>query len=105
MDDQGSDSDESYGEKIESFRVDIVQTIDLERYFMFSYLRANSVLDAEDCEIIMNSGSGKKQKTSKFLDVLACKGPDGYKHFVDALEFESPHLYQKITGRSPRKSK
>lgn len=102
---QNIDIDESFGEKVESFRVDIVQTIDLERQLIFSYLRANSILDVEDCEIIMNSGSGRKQKVSKFLDILACKGPDGYKHFVDALEIDCPNLFKKITGKTARKSK
>ena len=102
---QGIDADENFVEKVESFRVDIVQTIDLERQLIFSYLRANSVLDVEDCETIMNSGSGRKQRVAKFLDVLACKGPDGYKHFVSALEIDCPQLFKKITGKNARKSK
>jgi len=104
MDEEISDPDQQYPEKIESFRVDIVQTIDLERQFIFSYLRANAVLDVEDCEIIMGAGAGRKQKVAKFLDILASKGPDGYKHFVDALEIECPRLFQKITGKDARKS-
>ena len=86
-------------DKLEQFRVDFVQTLDVERQFIFSYLRSKSVLDEEDCEIIVNAGAGRQQKVSKFLDVLARKGEEGYKHFVDSLEFEHPALYEKVTGK------
>ena len=105
MEEDASEFDESFREKLELFRVDIVQTIDLERQLIFSYLRSNSVLDEEDCEMIMSAGAGRKQKVAKFLDVLARKGSEGYRHFVDSLEKEYPHLFQKITGKSAQKSK
>lgn len=100
-----AEGDDDFRQKIDNFRVDIVQVLDLERAFVFSYLRSKSVLDEEDCEIIMNSGAGRKQKVAKFLDVLACKGPDGYRHFTASLEIEYPQLFEKITGKKPKKCK
>lgn len=94
-----------FSDSIDRHRVDIVQSLDLERHFVFTYLRSKSVLDEDDCEIILNCGAGRKQKVSKFLDVLGCKGPEAYKHFVDSLEVEFPQLYKKITGKHPKKRK
>eukprot|EP00794_Sanderia_malayensis_P009401 gene9401-10389_t len=79
-------------------RLDIVQSIDTEKQFMLSYLRSNSILDEEDCERI-NHGITRQEKVSKMLDILCLKGSDGVRHFVKAVEFEQPKLYEKITGK------
>lgn len=99
MADKVMDDEEEYRMKLERFRVDIVQTLDLERQFIFSFLRSKSILDEEDCERILNAGAGRQQKVAKFLDVLACKGTDGYRVFVESLEIEHPNLYHKMTGK------
>ena len=90
---------DDFRDNLEKFRVDIVQVLDLERQFVFCYLRSKRVLDEEDCEHILNAGAGRQQKVAKFLDVLACKGPEGYRCFVESLEFEHPSLYEKLTGK------
>ena len=97
--------DHDFRETLEKFRVDIVQTLDLERHFIFAYLRSNSVFDEEDCDIILSSGPGRKQKVAKFLDVLVCKGQEGFDHFKASLAVEHPNLYEKITGKRPEKRK
>ena len=99
------EEEEEFRVKLERFRVDIVQTLDLERQFIFSFLRSKSILDEEDCERILNAGAGRQQKVAKFLDVLACKGPEGYKVFVESLEIEHPNLYHKMTGKRAANSK
>ena len=58
-------------------------------------------MDEEDCERIMNTGTTRQQKASIFLDVIKRKGPRGMKHFIDALQFEHPDLYKKLTGKEP----
>lgn len=68
------------------------------RHFRFSYLRSKAILDEEDCERIINTGNTRQQKVSIFLDVIKRKGSNGMKHFVDALEYEYPELYKKMTG-------
>jgi len=88
-----------YDELIERNHLDVVNNLDLNRQFIFSYLRSKNVIDEEDCEIILNTAKTKKQKVSIFLDVIKRKGNSGMKHFVDALEFEHPQLYQTFTGK------
>lgn len=89
-----------YYEVIETHHLDLVQTIDLERQYLFSYLRSNLVFDNEDCERI-NCGKTSQQKASCFLDVIQKKGENGMKHFINALQFEHPELYKKMTGKEP----
>eukprot|EP00794_Sanderia_malayensis_P009407 gene9407-10395_t len=94
---------ENVRESLDKYRVDIVQNLDLQRQFIFCYLRSKSVLDEEDCERILAAGAGRQQRVSKFLDVLACKGPEGYKCFVESLEIEHPYLFEKMTGQRATK--
>lgn len=91
----------SYREQIEKHRVALVQDIDLDRHFILTYLRSNNILDAEDCELIFNSGTTRQQRNSKFLDVLVSRGPNAFDMFIQALEFELPLLYELFTGRKP----
>ena len=69
--------------------------------YLTSYLRSKLVLDEEDCERILNTGTTRQQKASIFLDVIKRKGAEGMKHFMDALQFENPALYTRITGKQP----
>ena len=64
-------------------------------------MRSKLIFDEEDCERILNSGTTRQHKASKFLDVVKCKGKGGMKHFMDALQYEVPELYTKITGKEP----
>ena len=98
-------SEENYKDFYEIFRPDIIQYVDPDRQFMFSYLRSKFVLDDEDCERITNGSVTRPEKVSKFLNILSCKGIGAQRHFVDALEFEYPILYEKITGKKAVPSK
>ncbi len=88
----------------QKYRMDIVKSIDTDKQFMFSYLRSNSVLDEEDCERI-NHKVTRQEKVTKMLDILSLKGPGAKEHFVKAVEFEHPRLYEKITGKKAHSSK
>lgn len=90
----------NYRDILEKHRVDIIKYLELEeRQFLLSYLRSNFVLDDEDCQIIAKTGTSRQQKVAKFIDILSTKGPDGFNHFVEALEFEHPHLFEMFTGK------
>ncbi len=95
MDDEIDWEDSSIFEK---HRLDIVQCIDTDKQFMFSYLRSNSILDEEDCERIGHEIT-RQEKVARMLDILSLKGPDAIRHFVKAVEFEHPKLFEKITGK------
>ena len=91
--------DMDYRDRLERNRLLVVQSLDLDRHFMFSYLRSNNVFDEEDCELIQNAGTTRQQKNSKFLDVLATRGESAYNGFVEALEYDLPSLYEAFTGK------
>ena len=82
----------------------IVRILQPDRTLMFDYLRSKGILDEEDCELICAEKT-PQQKVGKFLDTLATRGPDAYQHFVEALQLESPFLYEKLTGEKPSESK
>ncbi|XP_065659020.1 caspase recruitment domain-containing protein 11 isoform X3 [Hydra vulgaris] len=92
------DDEVDYRALIEKHRVETIKCLDLDRQFLFSYLRSYAVLDDEDCEIILNAGPSRQQKSSKFLDVLATRGPKAFQYFLQALEIEHGHLYEIFTG-------
>ena len=91
-----------YRDQLERNRLLVVQSLDLERHFMFNYLRSNKIFDEEDCDIIQNCGATRQQKNAKFLDVLATRGPNAFHVFVEALEYDLPSLYEVFTGRKPQ---
>lgn len=91
-----------YRDQLERNRLSVVQTLDLERHFMFNYLRSNNIFDEEDCDIIQNYGATRQQKNAKFLDILATRGPKAFNVFVEALEYDLPSLYEVFTGRKPQ---
>ncbi|XP_065658775.1 caspase recruitment domain-containing protein 11 isoform X2 [Hydra vulgaris] len=90
-----------YRNLLEKNRVEVIRCLNLDRQFLFSYLRSHSVLDDEDCEIILNAGASRQQKCSKFLDVLSTRGPRAIEYFIQALEIDHEYLYEVITGKKP----
>ena len=97
-DDHEDDEEEfDYKMKLQQHHLDIVQCLDLDRHFILSHLRSKLILDDEDCQII-RSPTSRQQQATKFIDVLITKGPNGFIHFIEALEIEYPHLYETITG-------
>lgn len=82
---------------IESKRFDIIQNLEVQRTFVFDYLRSKGVLDGEDCELI-HSEKTTSLKVGKFVDLLAKKGPNAYQHLLDSLQLDNPFLFEKLTG-------
>lgn len=95
------DSGDDYRQLLEKHRVEIVKSLDLDRQYMLSHLRSKFVLDDEDSQMILNAGPSRQQKTSKFIDILATKGPRAFSHFIQGLEIDHPHLYEVVTGQRP----
>ena len=95
---------EDFRSMLESKRLDIIQHLHVDRTFVFDYLRSKSVLDAEDCELI-HSEKTTGRKVGKFVDILAKKGPQGYKHLLESLQLENPVLYKILTGKEASSSK
>ena len=90
---------DDYRHQLERNRLLVVQSLDLDRHFMFSYLRSNHIFDEEDCEIVQTSGATRQQKNAKFLDLLATRGKNAFNVFVEALAYDLPSLYEVFTGR------
>jgi len=87
----------TFEEILDTNRVEIVQRLQLDRTFLFDYLRSKNVFDRGDCDLVYAEKT-REQKAGKFLDVLISKGEDGYYHFIDAVQLLNPSLYEKITG-------
>lgn len=88
-----------YADVIENNYLLLVNHLQLDRHYMFSYLRSKSVLDEEDVELILNTGNTRQKHVSCFLDLIKRKGTSGLNHFIDALQYEHPSIYEKITGK------
>ena len=89
--------DLTFDEVLDTNRVEIVQRLQLDRTFLFDYLRSKKIFDLGDCELI-GAEKTREQKAGKFLDVLITKGEEGYNHFIDAIQLLNPSLYERITG-------
>lgn len=96
--------DGSYRDLLESKRFDIVQNLQVQRTFVFDYLRSKGVLDGEDCELIHSEKTTSRQ-IGKFIDILARKGPHAYNYLLESLQLENPVLYEKLTGEKANASK
>ena len=83
---------------LQQHRVEIVKCIDTDKQFIRCYLQSKLVLDDDDCERISNEKT-RQDRAAKLLDILSIRGPDAWRHFVDALELDNPRLYEKITGK------
>lgn len=98
------DMDElTFEEILETNRVEIVQRLQLDRTFLFDYLRSKNVFDMGDCDLV-HAERTREQKAGKFLDVLISKGEEGYRHFIDAVQLLNASLYEKITGEKATSS-
>ena len=89
--------EESFEDILERNRVEIVQCLQLDRTFLFDYLRSKAVFDMGDCDLV-HAEKTREQKAGKLLDILMTKGDEGYSHFIDAIQLLNPHLFEKITG-------
>lgn len=87
-----------FPEILERNRVIIAQKLQVDRSFLFDYLREKAVFDSEDCERV-HAEKTREQRVGKFLDVLSLKGHDAYEHFIDAVQQLSPSLYEALTGQ------
>ena len=96
--------DEEYREQLESKRFEIIQNLQVDRPFVFDYLRHKGVLDSEDCELIRCEKT-TPLKIGKFVDVLARKGSQAYQYLLESLQLEHPALYEKLTGEQADASK
>lgn len=88
---------ETFEDILERNRVEIVQYLQLDRTFLFDYLRSKAVFDLGDCDLV-NAEKTREQKAGKLLDILMTKGETGYSHFIDAIQLLNPHLFEIITG-------
>lgn len=95
---------ETFEDILERNRVEIVQYLQLDRTFLFDYLRSKAVFDIGDCDLV-HAERTREQKAGKLLDVLMTKGDEGYSHFIDAVQLLNPHLFEKITGEKATTSK
>lgn len=95
---------ETFEDILERNRVEIVQYLQLDRTFLFDYLRSKAVFDLGDCDLV-NAEKTREQKAGKLLDILMTKGETGYSHFIDAIQLLNPHLFEIITGEKATSSK
>lgn len=96
--------EETFEDILERNRVEIVQCLQLDRTFLFDYLRSKAVFDIGDCDLVQAEKT-REQKAGKLLDILMAKGDEGYSHFIDAVQLLNPYLYEKITGEKATASK
>ena len=40
--------------------------------------------------------------SGRFLDIVATKGPGGFRAFLEVLEYEYPHVYWHVANEKPR---
>jgi hypothetical protein len=95
---------DDYRALLESKRFEIIQHLQIDRTFVFDYLRHKAVLDSEDCELILGEKT-TSLKIGKFVDVLARKGRQAYQYLLESLQLEHPVLYEKLTGTEADASK
>lgn len=86
-----------FTEILEKNRLIIAQKLQVDRSFLFDYLRDKAVFDSEDCEFV-HAEKTRERRVGKFLDILSLKGRDAYEHFIDAIQQLSPSLYETLTG-------
>ena len=89
---------EEYRELLETKRVEIVKSINLERTLLFNHLRSHHIFDQEDCELI-RAAPTNDARVGKLIDFLMKKGPEAYQCFLDGLQFENAVLYESLTGK------
>ena len=90
--------DEEIADILETNRFEIVQRLQVDRTFLFDYLRSKSVFDSGDHELVLAEKT-REHRAGKFLDILMMKGRTAYDHFIDALQLLNPGLFEKLTGQ------
>ncbi|KAK2179452.1 hypothetical protein NP493_489g03066 [Ridgeia piscesae] len=58
----------------------------------YSYMISKNVFRPED----------QDDAESRFLDIVATKGPGGFRAFLEVLEYEYPHVYWHVANEKPR---
>ncbi|KAL3875884.1 hypothetical protein ACJMK2_033793 [Sinanodonta woodiana] len=70
----------------------------------YDYLVSKHVLSSDDKELIdcRHSNPTRRQRAGKLLELLHKKGYEGFRHFMDYLEWEYSHVYEIITKKKAR---
>ncbi|KAK3608289.1 hypothetical protein CHS0354_007323 [Potamilus streckersoni] len=70
----------------------------------YDYLTSKHVLSSDDKELIdcRYSNPTRRQRAGKLLELLQKKGYEGFRHFMDYLEWEYSHVYEIITKKKAR---
>ncbi|KAI0242684.1 hypothetical protein LSAT2_011758 [Lamellibrachia satsuma] len=89
----------------------IQQFLHLHRFYLcnqitqlglfYAYMISKNVLRPEDQDDA-ESHPIRLVKIGKFLDIVATKGPNGFRAFLEVLEYEHSHVYLHITKEKPR---
>ncbi|EDO35024.1 predicted protein [Nematostella vectensis] len=93
-----NEEDSDFNLKIEESRFEIVKRLNLDRTSLLDYLRSKGIFDAGDCDLVLSEKT-REHKAGKLLDILETKGNNAVLIFVDALQFQNPDLFEKITGK------
>ncbi|XP_046359451.2 uncharacterized protein LOC124137263 isoform X1 [Haliotis rufescens] len=101
--DYGSLTEDNYCDFLEDHFNDIIRFISPPVFF--GQLRSARVLSESDCDEINNfyCHPTRRARARTFLNVLLTKGLDAFKMFMECLEYEYPHVFQKITNRVAKK--
>ncbi|KAK2179451.1 hypothetical protein NP493_489g03077 [Ridgeia piscesae] len=67
----------------------------------YTYMISKRVFRQEDQDDV-ESQPLRLNKIGRFLDIVATKGPEGFRAFLDVLEYEHPHLFLHVTNEKPR---
>lgn len=92
------ESEEEVTDLLETNRFEIVRRLQVDRTFLFDYLRSKNVFDLGDCDLVYAEKT-RELRAGKFLDILMMKGKMAYDHFIDALQLLNPGLFEKLTGQ------
>ncbi|XP_067673515.1 uncharacterized protein [Haliotis asinina] len=97
--DYSSLTEDNYCDFLEDHFNDLIRFISPPVFF--GELRTARVLSESDCDEINNfyCNPTRRARARTFLNILLTKGLDGFKHFMECLEYEYPHVFQKVTNR------
>ncbi|XP_060604546.1 caspase recruitment domain-containing protein 11-like isoform X3 [Ruditapes philippinarum] len=67
-------------------------------------LISEDVLTVDDKEVITNKciHHNRRERANKLVEILMTRGENGYKKFLEILEYQYPHVYQDVTKKEPR---
>ncbi|XP_046553753.1 caspase recruitment domain-containing protein 10-like isoform X1 [Haliotis rubra] len=97
--DYSSLTEENFCDFLEDHFNDLIRSVSPPVFF--GQLRSARVLSESDCDEINNfyCNPTRRSRARTFLNILLTKGLDGFKQFMECLEYEYPHVFQKITNR------